>query len=435
MRLAKKILFSLILLFIFILVFEISTRIKYFFDHHNDPYWLVTPYERHFGINSIKGGNVDTQVDFLSIDLSTDESLLTNGEQASNLASEEILNSGLVANEAKIESNSETAADPMIVETAIKPKAPSEIQKITKPCGDYEQYDEKRKKIISYSYNTDCLRGGNYRRTKDPDVFRIIMVGGSAVFGLSLDDTETIPYYLDQLLNQSNTSKYEVINAGYNGKNSEDFLKLIKNKVTLYSPDLIVYYASMNDAFNYRFIVDEQIAEISQFKNLLGSIHRKLHYKWLSYTYLVEKIHFMRQRQSIDEDYSINNELVDSISGIIDFCKQNGLEIVFIKQVIRSPVEIDLVDTLDHNKIERLYVENLKSDSIDKEMTRTINQRYVVSLIERTAKENGMPVVDFIAEFDSNVPKEHFTDISHLSLEGNEILAEYIYKYIKEYVK
>ena len=51
--------------------------------------------------------------------------------------------------------------------------------------------------------------------TKKIDDYRIIVVGGSTIFGTGVEEDETIPYYLENKFKLTNLDKdVDVINAG-----------------------------------------------------------------------------------------------------------------------------------------------------------------------------------------------------------------------------
>ena len=68
--------------------------------------------------------------------------------------------------------------------------------------------------------NSFGFRGADFNETKDPNVFRILMVGGSTTFGAgSTSDNTTIPAFLQkEFLDDS--YDVEVINAGVGGSSS-----------------------------------------------------------------------------------------------------------------------------------------------------------------------------------------------------------------------
>ena len=77
---------------------------------------------------------------------------------------------------------------------------------------------------------------------KSDDTFRIIAVGGSTTEGISKNDNETYPGFLQTLFEINDIKNVEVINAGVSGAASFEERNLIENKLMKYNPDLIIIY-------------------------------------------------------------------------------------------------------------------------------------------------------------------------------------------------
>ena len=110
---------------------------------------------------------------------------------------------------------------------------------------------------IKLSIDTECftrtinshgLRGDEFEKEKPSNTFRIFAVGGSTTRGAAANDDNTWPAHLQQIMNEKITSKnVEVINAGISGATSEQEYNMIKNKISLLDPDLVVVYDGWND--------------------------------------------------------------------------------------------------------------------------------------------------------------------------------------------
>ena len=89
-----------------------------------------------------------------------------------------------------------------------------------------------------------------FRRTtpfppKDPNVFRIIVVGDSLTFGLGIPEDTTFVALLNQWLQRD--YRIEVLNLGVVRYNSEDVLKTIRTFVPQLQPNLVIYTVCLND--------------------------------------------------------------------------------------------------------------------------------------------------------------------------------------------
>jgi len=100
--------------------------------------------------------------------------------------------------------------------------------------------------------NSEGFRGIEFVPEKPSNTYRIVAVGGSTMFGAgSTSDETTIPAYLERMLQKQNFDfDIEVINAGIAGHYSTFELKLIKEKIVKYQPDLLIEYDGWNDVRN-----------------------------------------------------------------------------------------------------------------------------------------------------------------------------------------
>jgi len=99
------------------------------------------------------------------------------------------------------------------------------------------------------TYNSYGLRGGEFEAEKPDNTYRIFAVGGSSTFGRGVDNSETWPAYLQQIINEKITDKeIEVINAGFPQAASKVEHGLIKIKLSSFDPDLIIMYDGWNDS-------------------------------------------------------------------------------------------------------------------------------------------------------------------------------------------
>jgi len=109
---------------------------------------------------------------------------------------------------------------------------------------------EPNQHMKTININNDGFRGLEIQKEKPDDTYRVIMVGGSTIFGFLASPNHTIPVHLQEKFNQQNLEKrVEVINSGINAYNSNDELQLIKTKIVQYDPDLVIIYDGSNDIF------------------------------------------------------------------------------------------------------------------------------------------------------------------------------------------
>jgi len=110
-------------------------------------------------------------------------------------------------------------------------------------------------------FNSERFRGPEFQKDKPENTFRIFVLGGSTTFGAGVLDNQTYPYYLQELYdNASLPFKIEVINTGWAGFWSLVEVKLIKERLIDFDPDLFIVYDGWNDE-----------AQQNKFENQLSS--------------------------------------------------------------------------------------------------------------------------------------------------------------------
>jgi len=108
---------------------------------------------------------------------------------------------------------------------------------------------EPNQSLTTININSLGFRGSDFEIIKDPNTYRIFMVGGSTTFGTgSTSDNKTIPSFLENEF-QKNNYDVEVINAGVGGAGSAEEAYKIRNMYKQFEPNLFLIYDGYNDSF------------------------------------------------------------------------------------------------------------------------------------------------------------------------------------------
>jgi len=100
--------------------------------------------------------------------------------------------------------------------------------------------------------NSQGFRHSELELEKKDNVIRIFTVGGSTTYGVGVNyDIETWPGILQEITNEYFPEKFEIINAGIPGGNSEHEYLLLINKIAKFQPDIIIQYDGYNDWKEY----------------------------------------------------------------------------------------------------------------------------------------------------------------------------------------
>ncbi len=104
-------------------------------------------------------------------------------------------------------------------------------------------YDEARTRI-----NSKGLRGPEIEYEKPGDTKRILFLGDSVIFGYKLNSyRETIPYLIQERLNEKHNLKVQCINSGVSGYSPWQEYIYLKKEGIKYDPDLVVIGFVLND--------------------------------------------------------------------------------------------------------------------------------------------------------------------------------------------
>jgi lysophospholipase L1-like esterase len=126
----------------------------------------------------------------------------------------------------------------------------------------------------SININSHGFRGPEITVERQPEIFRIFMLGGSTMFGMgATSDSTTIPGYTQSLFdNALNNNSVQVINAGIQDANTKTESRMIEQRILNFQPNLIVMYDGWNDLrenFEVDVTIDnwKSICDIGKEKN------------------------------------------------------------------------------------------------------------------------------------------------------------------------
>ena len=102
--------------------------------------------------------------------------------------------------------------------------------------------------ILKFSINSLGYRGEEFSSRKPAGVFRIVVVGGSAVFDLYSKPDEDWPHLIQRRLREKGYVAVECINAGVPSHASFDSFGRLFGEIHTFSPDVVLFYNSWNDA-------------------------------------------------------------------------------------------------------------------------------------------------------------------------------------------
>jgi len=278
---------------------------------------------------------------------------------------------------------------------------------------------------------------------KPSTTYRIIVTGDSFTFGHGLEDQNTYPAKLENLLNQNGKDgkKFEVINAGVPGYSPDQQYRQITEKLIHFSPDLLLWNIIPADIFYDLIETAPALYEVTN-GNQLKALNPKLNWlylqiylflntpEWIKNTYLFDlvsnklpEIKFLRRKPNLPYSEMIKwaeNKLLLEIESIDKLSKEKK----FIFTIIILPDK----ESFKENK-------NLNSNlSID--VFNTIIQKLHKGNIFVYDLKSNFPK-DYILEVDKSLrlpiyPSHNlfFREDSHPNKLGTSVFADLIAKYL-----
>jgi len=102
---------------------------------------------------------------------------------------------------------------------------------------------------VRYTNNALGLRGPEISRSKPDGVRRAVLLGGSTVYGATVDDPDTISAQLQTLLRRDLGLTIEVLNGGVAGYESLREVVFARAEIFDLQPDVVVDLDGLNDVF------------------------------------------------------------------------------------------------------------------------------------------------------------------------------------------
>jgi len=282
--------------------------------------------------------------------------------------------------------------------------------------------------FTTVNINNEGFRGTEINVSKTNNDYRIIIIGGSTVFGAGLgNDNQTIPYELNKKFKEK-FNNVEVINAGISSLTSFEELYHFKEKLIQLEPNLVIIYDGWNNVA-YKTISDPEILNTDANKLQFKDFQKYLRTPVVLYRYVVLPI--------IDSQLFSNLDTMDAPiinkSDLYDPQISNSIASLWYKHMnefcqISNEKQIQSVvilqPTLDHgSKPLSNYEQSIYIKNIHHEKTFEI-------LIQKSKNLNDCSMVLDFSNVFNDVNNGVYLDAGHLNHLGNKIIAEKIYEEI-----
>ncbi len=297
-------------------------------------------------------------------------------------------------------------------------------------------------RIVKYTINSKGFRNKEFNTKKNTE-HRIISFGGSTTMGIESPDDLTYPAILEQILIDKNIDA-EVLNFGF-GSKSLNFIKdLYLFESLTYKPDFISIYSARNsimyDSIGTKLKIDTvnnpKLQKINFFliNNIMSfRLLYKIYKKILSSNIDSKKIISPFNEKIEHNIYYFLEQYFNTIKQIVDHADKNEIKVILIKQafyinpevqkIIREKTLDNLIDTLQNLREIKTF------DLSYKDMFWIVTITILNKQLEKFNHYKNVVVVDPIYDLIEN--KKNFEDFLHLTDKGNYILANSIFKKIK----
>lgn len=278
--------------------------------------------------------------------------------------------------------------------------------------------------------NNHGFRGSDFDISNPNNEYRIVIIGGSTVFGAGMaNDEQTFPHELNNILDK-HYENVRVINAGISSITSFEELYHIKEKIIPFNPNMIIVYDGANDVY-YKKTNEQEILNVEDEKFGLNDLQSYLRSPVVLYRYFLFPLFNSELGVSenlykdISIDYKSENFSDEQISNIVgslwyeriqDFCK--------ISKNNDIPSIVIIQPTLDHG------IKPLSNfeDSIYKKIPYVENTFEILEQKSKILDECTL-VSNFDNVFEDTNEGVYF-DRVHLNNFGNKIIANQIFEKI-----
>lgn len=265
--------------------------------------------------------------------------------------------------------------------------------------------------------NSLGYRGAEFSPQKPANVTRVLCLGDSCTFE-GIPETVPYPRQLENLLNQDKEQKkFEVINAGVEGYDSDKALERLKLSLA-YNPDIVTIYIGWNDLYGSdpeKILAESKpgimtsISNLLQYSRFASKLRSLIFLKIRPKLKTTEPVHSAKYKDFVPTNY------VNNLKEMVSLVRKNNAQpiLVTLPSIFHSK--------LSQAALARAQMPYYTNSSAD---MRLLAEKYN-QLIMDVAKETNTPLIDLAAKFDQMPNKEEFfSDAIHMYNPGKPIVAE-----------
>jgi hypothetical protein len=296
--------------------------------------------------------------------------------------------------------------------------------------------------VIDFETNALGFRDINHKFTKDKNITRIAVIGGSNTDAILVEPKKIFTSILENRLNDKRI-RFEVFNFGVPAYSTDQELIIFEKYALKYNPDIVVLVVDPNDIReSYRKKIyymedstlkknyDNTALKLSATDKLLWYLSTKSQafyviqqffgFKYGTYQFIFDKLgglSFEDKRYGIDEilllrektkelneSYNLFEHLIANFSEV---SKRDNVTLL----ILYTPMRMEFDNKLDSNSFDNMAV-----------------QKTVTSICNKT----GVPLINIYDDLYNNYTEVYREDGSHFNERGHELIANEMYKMLLE---
>lgn len=275
--------------------------------------------------------------------------------------------------------------------------------------------------------NSKGFVGVEFSDVKPAGIYRVFAVGDSCTFAGDWDISYSA--FLGKMLNTDGL-RYEVINAGIEGYNSEYALGRLKDDILKYDPDLVTIYIGWNDLMK---VSPSNMSSSGRVSWLGAALNHSYLYKGLSKVmFFYVRPLLMKPGLTGDEselhvfDRFVPATYEENVSAMVTLLRERNVRVLLLT---RPTVLVRTMSAEDLRTQHVFFPFFPEAYSVPRLLS--LHDAYNKSL-RRLAARLEVPIVDLDEEFNRQNKKDLFWDTMHPSNRGHELIATILASRIRE---
>jgi lysophospholipase L1-like esterase len=267
--------------------------------------------------------------------------------------------------------------------------------------------------------NSKGFVGVEFADVKPSGIYRVFAVGDSCTFAGDWDVSYSA--FLGKMLN-ADGRRYEVINAGIEGYNSEYALGRLRDDILKYDPDLVTIYIGWNDLMK---VSPSNMSSSGRVTWLGTALNHSYLYKGLSKVmfFYVRPILMQPGLTGVESEYHVFDQFVpatyeENVSAMVALLRERNVRVLLLTRPTVLTRNMSADDLRSQHVFFPFFPE---AYSVPRLLS--LHDAYNNS-VRRLAERLQVPLVDLDEIFNQRSKRTLFWDTMHLSAEGHQVVAD-----------